>query len=65
MQDFYDCRAGDFVWSVFKLAFGSGVLDREVFWNLVRENRKFVYGISVYGQGDGLKGSPACFLFSP
>ena len=37
VQDFYDCRAGDFVWGVYQLGAGAFVLGWETDWDFLEE----------------------------
>lgn len=54
VQDLYHCRAGDLVWDFYQLGAGSGLLDRKVFWGIIRKIRNR-YKKRIYGQADVIK----------
>ena len=56
MQDFYDCRAGDFVWGVYQLGAGGDILDWEDDGDCLKRNKETIYGVSMKGRLTGLNG---------
>lgn len=40
MQDIHHCGTGDSVWDIQQLAAGGDLLDWEVFWDFLREDKK-------------------------